>query len=118
MNRPARKLGAVAALLLVAACTGGDDTGDTTNRSTVTIAGFTYSPSPVTIAAGATVTWTNGDDILHTVTSGTPEAPTRGPLDGTLDGPGTTYERTFSDAGTFEYFCARHNGMRGTVIVT
>lgn len=103
-----------AALLLAAACGGPSGGGRTAG---VRIKGFTYTPTPTTIPAGTTVIWTNRDDILHTVTSGTPDAPDREPLDGVLDGPGTSYEATFTEPGTFEYFCARHNGMRGTVTV-
>lgn len=110
----ARMLGTIAALLMVAACGG----ASAVSPATVTIAGFTYAPSPISVPAGTTVTWSNEDDIVHTVTSGTPDAPGTHPLDGTLDGPGTSYEATLSDPGTFAYFCARHNGMRGSVTVT
>jgi plastocyanin len=34
---------------------------------------FQFRPGQLEVEAGTRVTWTNGDDIMHTVTSGTPE---------------------------------------------
>lgn len=80
-----------------------------------------YSPNTVTIEAGTTVTWTNDDTMLHTVTSGTSNG-TAGSPDGTFDSgflaEGATWSYTFNDAGEFPYFCTPHPWMRGTVIVT
>src|SRR6476469_8439335 len=36
----------------------------------IDIKGFAFQPNPVHVAIGTTVTWTNQDEILHTVTSG------------------------------------------------
>ena len=77
---------------------------------------FQFQPSPLEVAAGTTVTWTNSDAILHTVTAGAPGA-VDGRFDGPLDGTGTTYAFTFSEPGTYAYFCARHEAMRGEVRV-
>ena len=82
----------------------------------VAIQTFQFQPSPLEIGAGTTVTWTNRDQILHTVTAGTPGA-VDGRFDGPLDGTGTTYEFTFTEPGTYAYFCARHESMRGEVRV-
>jgi plastocyanin len=70
-----------------------------------------YSPNPVVLAAGGTVTWTNNDTVAHTSTAdgGTWNS-------GTI-GPGGTFSRTFSTTGTFAYHCAIHPGMIGTVTV-
>jgi len=78
---------------------------------------FQFQPTQIQGSLGTTVTWTNGDEILHTVTSGTPERPD-GRVNGTLDGAGTTFSFTFGDAGTYAYFCARHNAMVGEVRIT
>ena len=32
-----------------------------------------YDPSPLTVKPGTSVTWTNSDSTIHTVTSGLPE---------------------------------------------
>jgi plastocyanin len=82
----------------------------------VTVRLFQFQPSPIEVAAGSTVTWTNRDDILHTVTSGTPDARDER-FDGTMNGSGTSYTVTFSEPGTYAYFCSRHESMRGEIRV-
>ena len=83
----------------------------------VTIKTFTFDPDPVRVKAGTTVTWTNQDQILHTVTSGA-----RGEADGTfdekLDGPGSVAEHTFNTPGTYAYHCSIHPGMDGVVEIS
>ena len=77
---------------------------------------FQYQPGELTVRAGARVTWTNRDQIQHTVTSGTPENRDK-KFDGPLDGQGKTFSHTFTQAGTYPYFCDRHQSMRGQVRV-
>ncbi|MEO9254368.1 MAG: plastocyanin/azurin family copper-binding protein [Tepidiformaceae bacterium] len=78
---------------------------------------FFFRPQVLKVAIGTQVTWTNKDDILHTVTSGAPEAPDQ-VFDGVLNGPGKTFSFTFDKPGMYTYFCSRHNGMRGEVDVS
>ena len=88
---------------------------------------FSYSPQQVTIHVGDTVRWTWKSDV-HTVTSGA-----GGVADGKFCSPndancktpvasntGAVYQHTFTQAGTYPYFCAFHfsKGMTGTVVVT
>ena len=72
---------------------------------------FAYQPTTVTVAPGTTVRWLNHDEETHTVTSST----------GLFASPGLdldeTYEHTFTQPGTYTYFCALHPHMRATVIV-
>ena len=76
--------------------------------------------------AGTTVTWTQEDAGVHTVTSGTVVQGTGGVTekpDGTFDSgsiaTGNTFEFTFDQAGTYTYFCYIHPAtMRGEVRVT
>ncbi len=75
-----------------------------------------YLPSQVTINAGETVTWSNDDTAAHTVTSGTPPV-ADGTFDSSLFMAGTTFEHTFDEAGTYDYFCMVHPWMIGTVQV-
>jgi plastocyanin len=75
----------------------------------VTIAGFAYSPDPVTVNVGDTVTWTNNDAASHTATGS-------GFSTGTI-GTGASKSVTFNSAGTFAYHCAIHPSMTGTVVV-
>ena len=77
---------------------------------------FAFAPTPVTVKAGATVTWTNGDDITHTVTSGTPAAKDSR-FEARLAGKQASFRRTFGEAGTYPYFCERHPNMAGEVLV-
>jgi plastocyanin len=78
----------------------------------VRIFNFAYEPASITVPTGTTVTWQNDDQVPHTATG------RGGSFDtGTIDGGGTgTF--TFDTAGTYEYGCAFHAGMSGTVVVT
>ena len=68
-----------------------------------------FSPSPVTIAVGGSVTWTNNDNTAHTTTGSTWNS-------GSI-APGGKYTTTFSTAGSYTYHCSIHPGMTGTVTV-
>jgi len=77
-----------------------------------------YDPSPVTIKPGTSVTWTNNDSTLHTVSSGLPEQGAVGTLfDSNLIAPGKTFTHAFDKAGSFDYSCTLHPFMRGQVVV-
>jgi plastocyanin len=77
----------------------------------VQIGNFTFNAPGVTVKAGTTVTWTNGDDIPHTVVS----------KDGVFKSKaldsGDRFSFTFAKAGQFGYFCSLHPHMTGTIIV-
>lgn len=143
--------GAATALLLLGACGGSGEDGTETAATTpsesqisespdespqgsaeaaeVTLQTFRFEPGEIEIAVGETVTWTNNDDILHTVTSGigqeqgvpgvskNKDAKPDGLFDQQMDGVGATFEFTFEEAGKYDYFCAIHPGMTGKVIV-
>jgi plastocyanin len=77
-----------------------------------------YEPPITTVAAGSIITWKNSDSTLHTVTSGTAESGTSGELfDSSYLAAGKTFQRTFSSAGTFDYYCTLHPFMKGQVVV-
>lgn len=83
------------------------------NAAQVTIDNFTFSPAPVTVAAGTRVTWTNRDDIPHTVTgSDIPRVIKSQPLD-----TGESFAFSFDRPGTYRYFCSLHPHMQGAVVV-
>ena len=82
----------------------------------IDVKGFVYAPKTIEVPAGTTITWLNADQILHTVTSGTPENPD-GMIDGQMPDAGTETSYTFDTPGTVTYFCSRHPFMRGEVIV-
>jgi plastocyanin len=83
----------------------------TAEGSQVTIDNFTFSPATVTVPSGTTVTWTNQDDMVHTVTEANRLFSSKG-----LE-TGDTYSHTFTVPGTYTYFCSLHPRMTGTVIV-
>ncbi|HEX5458245.1 MAG TPA: plastocyanin/azurin family copper-binding protein [Candidatus Nitrosotalea sp.] len=78
-----------------------------------------FTPNPLTVASGTTVTWKNTDTVSHYVTSGKASDETTGTIfdSGSLIKPGSTYQFTFTNAGTFDYFCSVHPWMTGQVIV-
>ncbi len=77
-----------------------------------------YSPYEITMPAGTTVTWSNDDSAAHTVTSGTPADGPDGMFDSSLFMSGSTFEFTFDDAGSFDYFCMVHPWMTGIINVS
>jgi plastocyanin len=78
----------------------------------VDISGFAFQPGTVTIKVGDTVTWTNSDTTAHTATSTDDPAL----FDGEM-APGESFSFTFTEAGSFDYFCEIHPTMEGTVVV-
>lgn len=128
-----RALALVASLALVApACSQRDasETAPTEERAEVQIATFVFQPATLEIDAGTTVRWTNGDEILHTATSGEQtrqgvpgveeDKPARpdGTFDLEMNGAGSTASFTFEEAGTYKYFCRVHAAMTGRVVVS
>ena len=108
----------------------GNMTGNATGASggdSVTISPGSSSPSngkffvpdTLTVSKGTTVSWTNGDSTLHTVTSGSPEAGNSGTeFDSSYLAAGKTFQHPFNTAGTFDYYCTLHPYMKGKVVVT
>ena len=88
--------------------TGGENTAQATE---VKIDNFSFTPKSLTVAAGATVTWTNRDDIPHTVES--TEKKFSSPVLDTNE----TFRFQFREPGRYPYFCKIHPMMTGTIIV-
>ena len=78
----------------------------------INIQDFAYSPKDITIKVGDTVIWTNKDSVKHTVTSDSGNM-----IDSELLSQGQTYSQTFTQAGTYSYYCKPHPYMKGSVIV-
>ena len=78
-----------------------------------------YDPNPVNVKAGDTVTWTNDDSQIHTVTSVTDSSdPNTGKeFDSSMLSQNQTFSHKFTTAGEFPYFCQLHPTMVGKVIV-
>ena len=77
----------------------------------VTIDNFVFEPARVTIKAGTTVTWTNRDDIPHTVAAKERQFKSK-----VMD-TDESYSFTFSTPGEYTYFCSLHPHMTGTIVV-
>jgi plastocyanin len=76
-----------------------------------------FSPNPIQVSVGTTVTWTNDDAQPHTVNSGENATPS-GLFDSPIMPPAGTFEYTFTEAGEYPYFCILHPNMVGTVSVS
>jgi plastocyanin len=81
------------------------------DEGAVQIADFAFAPGSITVAAGSTVTWTNGDSAGHTVTADD------GAFDSGTIANGATFTQAFPDAGSFAYHCTIHPAMTATVVV-
>ena len=81
------------------------------SAGSVSMKNIAFSPASVTVNVGDTVTWTNADQVTHTVTS----------KDGSFDlgnvKPRGSVSHAFTRAGTVGYICTIHPGMNGTVKV-
>jgi amicyanin len=78
----------------------------------VSIDNFTFNPQTLTVKAGATVTWTNKDDIPHGIAwAGGAFAKSKA-----LD-TDDVYSFTFTTPGTYKYFCYIHPHMTGNIVV-
>ena len=75
----------------------------------------TFTPSNVVVGVGGTVTFTFGD-VAHNVFFD--NAPAGAPDAIAGANANMSQSRTFTTAGTFEYNCHIHPGMKGTVVVT
>jgi len=73
---------------------------------------FSFTPPTLTVPSGATVTWTNGDDVPHKIVS----ADGRFAASPVLD-TNQKYAATFATPGKYPYFCALHPRMTGTIAV-
>jgi plastocyanin len=77
----------------------------------VVIGNFTFKNPVVTVKPGTTVTWTNDDDIPHTVVS------KDGVFKSKVLDTGDRFSFTFAKPGQFGYFCSLHPHMTGTIVV-
>ncbi len=70
-----------------------------------------YEFNVLTVPVGTTVTWTNQDEQLHTVTD------VGGAFDSGFLREGESFSHTFDTPGEYEYLCTPHPWMRAKVIV-
>ncbi|HEY4402745.1 MAG TPA: cupredoxin domain-containing protein [Acidimicrobiia bacterium] len=87
-------------------------TGSATAPDTVVIKNFSFSPKPITVKTGSTITVINDDNTTHTLTANNRAFDT-GDVGGGQEG-----RITVNRAGTFAYHCTIHTFMTGTARVT
>jgi plastocyanin len=78
----------------------------------VTISGFAFSPPSIQVKAGTNVTWTNEDNMMHTVTFD------NGRFNSTSMQHGDHVSYIFNTPGVYTYHCSIHPSMKGSVTVT
>lgn len=77
----------------------------------VTIADFQFTPATITLNQGDTITWTNDGPSAHTASA------RDGSFDTGILQKGQSGSHTFTQAGTFAYYCKIHPFMHGTIVV-
>jgi plastocyanin len=121
----------VVLVLAAAGCSGsgGDKEEPKASGQTVELRLLQFTPAQLTVKAGTTVTWRDAEPITHTVTSGSVsgvdqstglragESPD-GLFDERLGSQDASFTYTFTQPGTYSYFCSIHKGMNATVVVT
>ena len=119
-NTPAAWLLIACSSLFILSCSKGSDNGYGSNNNggttsssgnTVSMYNMQFGTGSLTVKAGTTVTWTNGDNVVHNVIAD----------DASFKSAdmkyGYTYSHSFDTKGTFGYYCSYHSGMKGTVVV-
>jgi amicyanin len=102
------------AMLLLArssSVTAGSNDQPSTPPAAVKIDNFSFGPQTLTVQVGATVTWTNRDDIPHTAVS------TDGVFKSKVMDTDEKFSYTFTKPGTYPYYCTIHPKMTGKVVV-
>ena len=84
---------------------------ETPDATKVVVKDFMFMPTPLTVKAGSTVTWTNKDDEPHTVVSDTGVFKSGG-----MD-TNETFSYKFDKPGTYHFTCSIHPRMVGTIVV-
>ena len=82
------------------------------NGIEIKIDNFSFGPMTMTVAAGTTVTWTNNDDVPHTVVSDDKTTFKSRALD-----TGEHFSYTFTKPGKYPYFCSVHPKMTAEIVV-
>ena len=77
--------------------------------NTVAISNFTFVPATLTVAPGTTVTWTNKDNVFHSIKFADQTSASIA--------SGASFSRTFSQPGEFAYQCGIHATMIGKIVV-
>ena len=103
----------ISTALIITACYKNKNAYNSSSGSyTISMKNSAFTPATLTVIAGSNVTWMNDDNMIHTVTT------TDGGLNSGDITVGASYSKTFSTAGTFNYYDAHNTNMTGVLIVT
>lgn len=94
----------------------------------INLSSLMFDPSTITVPVGTTITWRSDESITHTVTSGRYEGVDEttglrssqdpdGTFNAKLEGKGKTFSFTFTEPGSYTYYCDIHQGMNATIVV-
>ncbi len=99
-----------------AATTGGSGTPEVEKAgpNKVDMKDIKYNPQNIGVSKGDTITWTNSDQVPHTVTKDGGPGPN---FDSGDIAAGKTYEQTFDTVGKIDYHCTIHPQQTGTIEV-
>lgn len=89
----------------------GPSAADPADSTKVVVSDYKFTPTPLTVKVGSTVTWTNSDDEPHNATSDTGLFKSGG-----MD-TNESFSFKFDKPGTYHYTCTIHPRMVGTIIV-
>ena len=93
------------------AANGGEGAANVANATKAEMRTMVFGPKRIEISAGGTVTWTNNDPLVHTITAD----------DGSWDSgpiePGKTWSHTFTQPGEYAFHCTPHPFMKAVVVV-
>jgi plastocyanin len=116
-HRIALLIGAVGVTSLLAAtppgltASGKAVAAGTANSATVNIDNFAFAPATLTVTAGTTVTWKNGDDSPHRI------GDKNGMFKSAALDTDDTFSHTFAAPGEYAYICTIHPYMVGKIVV-
>jgi plastocyanin len=85
--------------------------GSNNNPNSISISGMAF-PLKTTVKVGSTVTWTNNDQVAHTVTSDDGVSFSSGSIDN-----GMSFSYKANTVGSFPYHCNFHSNMKATLEV-
>ena len=102
---------ALSCFTILALAAGKSASNHATQAADVRIDNFTFHSTALTVPVGTQVTWTNRDDIPHTVVSENKLFKSQA-----LD-TDDRFSFTFTHRGTYHYFCSLHPRMTAEVIV-
>ena len=99
------------AMLMLLACPAIASDQPSASNAEVNIDNFSFAPQELSVTVGTTVTWTNRDDIPHTVVS------TDGVFKSKVRDTDEKFSYTFTKAGAYPYYCSVHPKMVGKIVV-